>query len=47
MFNEIRAASYSQVKTGTRISMVLVNDQQDVQQAIDFWSGLVDEFAYR
>ncbi len=46
-FNHIRTTEYPQAKTRTRISMVLVSAQQNVEHAIAFWEGLVDEFAYR
>lgn len=46
-FNEIRMSEYPNSKIRTRISMVLVDNNQNVDYAEKFWGGLVDEFAYR
>jgi hypothetical protein len=46
-FNEIRRKEFPDSRTRTRISMVLVDDSQDTIRAAQFWSGMVDEFAYR
>ncbi|MBI4062720.1 MAG: radical SAM protein [Elusimicrobia bacterium] len=42
-FNEIRARYYPKAPTITRISGVLVRDDQDVDQMTNFWSKLVDQ----
>ena len=46
-FNEIRAAEFSDAPLRTRISMVVIDERQDVQRAEDFWASRVDEFAVR
>jgi radical SAM protein with 4Fe4S-binding SPASM domain len=42
-FNTIRAVHYPQSPTVTRISGVLVRDDQDVEQMSEFWSSRVDQ----
>jgi MoaA/NifB/PqqE/SkfB family radical SAM enzyme len=46
-FNEIRAAEFPSSATRTRISMVLVDSEQDTVNAVEFWRSMVDEFAVR
>ncbi|MCX2829466.1 radical SAM protein [Bacillus pseudomycoides] len=46
-FNKIRQEEYPEVSLRTRTSMVVVDEDQDIEYAKEFWSGLVDEFAYR
>jgi MoaA/NifB/PqqE/SkfB family radical SAM enzyme len=42
-FNEIRKNEFPNSRTVTRISGVLVNDSQDIDQMASFWSERVDE----
>ncbi|OGM98206.1 MAG: hypothetical protein A2735_00665 [Candidatus Yanofskybacteria bacterium RIFCSPHIGHO2_01_FULL_41_21] len=44
-FNDIRAKEFSHSQTRTRISMTVFRATQDVKEAENCWSGLVDEFA--
>ena len=44
-FNEVRAQEFPNVPLRTRISMVIVDHEQDWDAARRFWSPLVDEFA--
>jgi organic radical activating enzyme len=46
-FNEIRRAEYPDSLIRTRISMVLLDRSQDTMSALQFWRGLVDDFAVR
>lgn len=46
-FNQIRAEEFPDSRTRTRISMVLVDRNQDSDEALTFWRSLVDEFAVR
>lgn len=46
-FKEIRDIRYPNSKLRTRVSMIVVNPNQDIEHAQAFWSQLVDEFAYR
>lgn len=46
-FHEIRKNEFQHAATRTRISMVLLNGDQDAEYAADFWRDLVDEFAVR
>lgn len=46
-FNEIRRKEFPHSSTRTRISMVLIDDGQDVESAMQFWKEMVDEFAFR
>ncbi|MBI2082668.1 MAG: radical SAM protein [Deltaproteobacteria bacterium] len=46
-FNQIRANEFPHSRVRTRISMVLINPQQDTEKAHAFWSDLVDEFAVK
>ncbi|MFI5993967.1 radical SAM/SPASM domain-containing protein [Streptomyces sp. NPDC051362] len=46
-FNEIRKTEFPDAPTRTRISMVLLDGDQDAEYAAKFWSELVDEFAVR
>jgi radical SAM protein with 4Fe4S-binding SPASM domain len=43
LFNEIRRSEFPDSKTVTRISGVKVNDSQDINQMVEFWSERVDE----
>lgn len=43
LFNEIRKSEFPNSKTVTRISGVKVNDSQDINQMVEFWSERVDE----
>lgn len=43
LFNEIRKSEFPNSKTVTRISGVKVNDSQDINQMVEFWSARVDE----
>lgn len=46
-FNQIRAEEFPEARTRTRISMVLVDRDQDSEEALTFWRSQVDEFAVR
>lgn len=46
-FNAIRRAEFPNARTRTRISMVLIEADQDAQHAVGFWERLVDDFAVR
>ncbi|MEV4362657.1 radical SAM/SPASM domain-containing protein [Nonomuraea sp. NPDC049625] len=46
-FHAIRAAEFPDAPTRTRISMVLLDRKQDTETAVEFWRGMVDEFAVR
>ncbi|MGM7693070.1 radical SAM protein [Staphylococcus saprophyticus] len=46
-FNKIRSEEFPNSNLRTRISMVVIDDNQDVEYAEEFWGNLVDEFAFR
>lgn len=46
-FNEIRRKEFPDCPTRTRVSMVLLDEGQDVENAMRFWKEMVDEFAFR
>lgn len=46
-FNEIREKEFPGISLRTRASMVVVEEKLDIEYAREFWSDLVDEFAYR
>ena len=46
-FHEIREREYSGYPTRTRVSMVRLGPDQDVEAAYRFWKGRVDEFGHR
>ena len=46
-FNEIRETEFPDSKTTTRISGVKVDEDQDVEQMVAFWSPLVDEVSIK
>lgn len=46
-FNRIRSEEFPNSKLRTRISMVVLDEKQDINFAEKFWGNLVDEFAFR
>jgi radical SAM protein with 4Fe4S-binding SPASM domain len=46
-FNAIRKDEFSDIPLRTRISMVVIDERQDVARAEAFWAARVDEFAVR
>ena len=46
LFNQIKNKNYKKSKLKIRISGVLINDKQNLNEIKKFYSGLADEFAF-